>query len=50
MVTDKQQFVNPGLLDLPDGEKGVQIYKAYLTPVEAPDLKNEYESLVGDSN
>lgn len=48
MVSNRQQFVNPELLDLPDGEKSVQIYKAYLTPVEAPELEDDYQFLVGE--
>ena len=32
MVTDKRQFTNPGLLDLPDGEKALQTYDSYLKP------------------
>jgi hypothetical protein len=33
MVSDKRQFVNPSLLDLADGEKTVQVYRAYEKPV-----------------
>lgn len=32
MVADKRQFVNPTLLDLADGEKLVQAYRAYQMP------------------
>lgn len=32
MVTDKQQFVNPALLDYQDGEKAAQNYQAYINP------------------
>ncbi|NBO17959.1 MAG: hypothetical protein EBV03_01805 [Proteobacteria bacterium] len=34
MVSDKQQFVNPGLLDYMDGEKAAQTYGKYLNPPE----------------
>jgi type IV pilus biogenesis protein CpaD/CtpE len=32
MVSDKRQFVNPGLLDYTDGNKAVQAHKAYQKP------------------
>lgn len=32
MVSDKQQFINPGLLDYTDGEKAAQVYDHYLNP------------------
>ncbi len=32
MVTDKQQFVNPGLLDYQDGEKAAKTYQNYISP------------------
>ena len=32
MVTDKQQFVNPGLLDYRDGDKTEQAYQGYMQP------------------
>lgn len=34
MVTDRQQFVNPGLLDYMDGEKAARNYQNYLTPAQ----------------
>lgn len=48
MVSDKQQFVNPNLTDLQDGEKAVQIYKAYLTPPEPVQTDDEYEKVGED--
>lgn len=35
MVTDKQQFVNPALLDYSDGEKAAQNYQTYVAPTAA---------------
>jgi hypothetical protein len=32
MVSDKKQFTNPALMELPDAEKAVQGYRAYLKP------------------
>jgi len=36
MVTDKQQFVNPGLLDYRDGDKTEQVYQQYMQPPAPP--------------
>ena len=40
MVSDKQQFTNPNLLDLPDAEKGNQSYNNYLKPSSKREIKN----------
>jgi type IV pilus biogenesis protein CpaD/CtpE len=32
MVSDRKQFTNPALMDLPDAEKGGQTYQNYLKP------------------
>jgi hypothetical protein len=32
MVSDKRQFTNPSLMDLPDGAKAVQAYRRYRQP------------------
>lgn len=32
MVSNKKEFTNPSLMDLPDAEKGTQTYKSYLKP------------------
>ena len=41
MVSDKQQFVAPNLLDYPDARKAVQVYRNYL---EAPPKPSETRS------
>lgn len=53
MVSDKQQFVNPGLLEYMDGEKAVQNYGKYLNPPEESDNQGAQGgnagSLIGQS-
>lgn len=44
MVSNKQQIVNPSLMDLPDAEKAVQTYRVYLT---APDPAQDTEQQGG---
>ena len=44
MVSDKQQFVSPNLLDYSDARKGVQTYRNYLEPSPSP---NEQRSSAG---
>lgn len=42
MVTDKQQFTNPNLMDYPDAEKAVQAYDHYMhPPAEAADTSDD---------
>ncbi len=41
MVSDKQQFVSPGLLDYMDGKKSGQVMDVYHTPPETPDISEE---------
>lgn len=51
MVSDKQQFVNPNLMDYHDAKKMVGAYRNYLIPTPAPELRNRgtAESLVSQS-
>ncbi len=46
-VTDKQQFVRPNLLDLPDAKKSVQAYQNYLVRHEPQQNEGVSDSLVG---
>ncbi len=52
MVSDKQQFVNPNLMDYQDAKKALQSYRNYLVPTQSADLQNQgvSESLVGESD
>ena len=50
MVTDKQQFVNPALLDYTDGEKAALNYQAYITPPAAAASTTGTNSLIGASS
>ncbi len=52
MVTDKQQFVNPALLDYSDGEKAAQNYQTYINPPAASSTSNggNTSSLIGASS
>ena len=40
MVSDKQQFTNPSLLDFPDAEKASQSYSDYLKPSSKREVKD----------
>lgn len=40
MVSDKRQFTDPSLLDLPDAEKARQSYGEYLKPSSKRDIKS----------
>lgn len=52
MVSDKQQFVNPNLMDYHDAKKMVGAYRNYLVPSPIENLRNRgaAESLVGESS
>ena len=44
MVSDKQQFVSPNLLDYGDGRKAVQVYRNYLEAPRTPNQLREAQS------
>lgn len=44
MVSDKQQFVSPNLLDYQDGRKAVQVYRNYLEAPRTPNQLRQAES------
>lgn len=46
-VSNKQQLVNPNLMDYPRSEKGVQAYEKYLTPPAAAAPLSVSNSLTG---
>lgn len=48
-VTDKRQFINPSLLDYTDGEKTVQVYRAYAEPPDGKKDRNSSSLLKGGS-
>lgn len=52
MVSDKQQIVNPNLMDYHDAKKMVGVYRNYLVPTPVETLRNRgaAESLVGESS
>ncbi|MFW0778282.1 MAG: hypothetical protein ACN2B6_11270 [Rickettsiales bacterium] len=41
MVSDKSQFVDPALMDMPDGDKAVQTYRRYQNPSPEPTHNNQ---------
>ncbi|MBN8531353.1 MAG: hypothetical protein J0L97_05770 [Alphaproteobacteria bacterium] len=43
MVSDKQQFVNPNLLDMVDGDKAASSVKAYNAPVRPPSVQSQFK-------
>ena len=49
MVTDKQQFVNPALLDYSDGERAAKNYQSYVNPPaqSATGAQSGSQSLIG---
>lgn len=47
MVSDKQQFTNPALLDFPDGEKSVQVYRAYSAKAKEGGVSDSLLSSMG---
>lgn len=46
-VSNKQQFVNPNLMDYPNASKGVQAFDNYMTPPEVPEPLSVDNSLTG---
>lgn len=46
MVSNKRQFTNPSLMDYPDGEKAVQMYRVYLIPPKVDDTQDQNGSLL----
>ncbi len=49
MVSDKQQFVRPNLMDPTDATKGVQIYRNYLEPPEIKENEGIENSLLDEA-
>lgn len=49
MVSDKQQFVSPNLLDYTDARKGVQVYRNYLEAPRTPNQHREAQSQLKDT-
>lgn len=49
MVSDKQQFVSPNLLDYGDGRKAVQVYRNYLEAPRTPNQLRDARSQVNNS-
>lgn len=45
MVSDRKQFTNPALMDLPDAEKGSQSYNQYLKPSTPPSNTTSYGNI-----